>query len=114
MSMIDKQKAIDTIQDKYCAAYCGEESFYQHNQCNGCEIGHCIETLQEMQEVPVKNGRWLQYSRNTEETYIECSECCVASRPRQLQMVTRTGSGLPDYCPNCGAKMDGGADNDSE
>lgn len=56
---------------------------------------------------PVRHGRWIEYSRNADETYIECSNCCVASRPRHLQMVTRTGSGLPDYCPNCGADMRG-------
>lgn len=54
---------------------------------------------------PVKRGRWVQYNRNGEETYIECTNCCVPSRPRHLQMVTRTGEGLPDYCPNCGARM---------
>lgn len=54
---------------------------------------------------PVKHGRWVQYNRNGEETYIECTNCCVPSRPRHLQMVTRSGEGLPDYCPNCGADM---------
>lgn len=54
---------------------------------------------------PVKHGQWFQYNRNGEETYIECTNCCVSSRPRHLQMVTRTGEGLPDYCPNCGARM---------
>ena len=55
---------------------------------------------------PVKHGRWVQYNRNGEETYIECTNCCVPSRPRHLQMVTRSGEGLPDYCPNCGTRMD--------
>jgi hypothetical protein len=59
---------------------------------------------------PVKHGRWVQYNRNGEETYIECTNCCVPSRPRHLQMVTRSGEGLPDYCPNCGARMDGDAE----
>ena len=72
----------------------------------------CIYEAPTIDAEPVRHGRWLQYSRNTEETYIECSECCVSSRPRHLQMVTRTGSGLPDYCPNCGARMDGGVEND--
>ena len=66
-----------------------------------CEEIHKQPTI----EPEVRRGRWIQYSRNADETYIECSNCCVASRPRHLQMVTRTGSGLPDYCPNCGAKM---------
>lgn len=78
---------------------------------------NAVVTLQKIKDIPtieaepVRHGRWIQYSRNADEMYIECSNCCVASRPRHLQMVTRTGSGLPDYCPNCGAQMDGGADN---
>lgn len=55
---------------------------------------------------PVKRGKWVEYSRNALETYIECTNCCIASRPIHLQMVTKNGSGLPDYCPNCGARME--------
>lgn len=57
---------------------------------------------------PVKRGKWSEYSRNALETYIECTNCCIASRPIHLQMVTKDVSGLPDFCPNCGAEMDGG------
>lgn len=65
-----------------------------------------IKDLKAADVQPVKHGQWFQYNRNGEETYIECTNCCVPSRPRHLQMVTRTGEGLPDYCPNCGAMMD--------
>lgn len=68
-------------------------------------IGTVGDLIAKQPTIEPKRGEWVQYSRNADETYIECSNCCVASRPRHLQMVTRTGSGLPDYCPNCGAKM---------
>ena len=56
---------------------------------------------------PVRHGHWIRESvgsDNSSEGYFkismaECSECgtCVI--------------GKPNYCPNCGARMDGGGDN---
>lgn len=83
-----------------------------HNNVCGLE-GHldeamtfCIDKVSDAARQSVRRGRWVQYNRNGEETYIECTNCCVPSRPRHLQMVTRSGEGLPDYCPNCGARME--------
>ena len=64
-----------------------------------------INNAPTVEAVPVKRGKWTEYSRNALETYIECTNCCIASRPIHLQMVTKDGSGLPDFCPNCGADM---------
>lgn len=46
---------------------------------------------------PVKHGYWIEVAKNTSWKCSECGElsCCKA-----------------DYCPDCGAKMDGGADNE--
>ena len=44
---------------------------------------------------PVRNARWKRYGKNLG----ECSECGEIVSVRS------------NYCPNCGAKMDGGADN---
>ena len=77
------------------------------------EVSSCIAELINAPTIdaqPVKRGKWSEYSRNALETYIECTNCCVASRPIHLQMVTINGSGLPDYCPNCGADMRGDKD----
>ena len=46
---------------------------------------------------PVRHGRWKRYGRNLG----ECSNCGEIVNIRY------------NYCPNCGAKMDGGADDDS-
>ena len=43
---------------------------------------------------PVRHGRWKSYTKNLG----ECSNCGYVVSIRY------------DYCPNCGAKMDGGAD----
>ena len=52
---------------------------------------------------PVKHGRWIEHKHFNHDHYIdstyECSECKVE------EPLTS------DYCPNCGARMDGGKGN---
>lgn len=74
------------------------------------ELYSIVLNVNQIDAQPVKHGKWSEYSRNGLETYVECTNCCVASRPIHLQMVTGNGSGLPDYCPNCGADMRGDKD----
>ena len=55
---------------------------------------------------PVRHGRWVavpSFDVMTGKAY-KCSECNKM----------RYGSFMPNYCQNCGAKMDGGKDNDCE
>ena len=47
---------------------------------------------------PVRHGRWIMHDDEFGLT-CECSACHIETM----------GDG--NYCPNCGAKMDGGADN---
>lgn len=66
-----------------------------------CNLGACPdEDLEEY--APVRHGRWIEHKHFNHDHYIdstyECSECNVE------EPLTS------DYCPNCGAKMGGGAD----
>lgn len=49
---------------------------------------------------PVRHGRWLNRKRNGYAVLV-CSEC-----EREKEGYTRTA-----YCPHCGMKMNGGAEN---
>lgn len=52
---------------------------------------------------PVVHGRWVtHYRRGTPVAEGYVSTCCDMWNNRKS-----------DYCPNCGAKMDGGADHDA-
>ena len=53
-----------------------------------------ISNLPAADVAPVRHGRWKRYGKNLG----ECSECGEIVSVRS------------NYCPNCGAKMDGGAD----
>lgn len=51
--------------------------------------------------VPVRHGRW-----NTSLDGITpfCTACCMKHKMTNCMKI-------PNYCPNCGAKMDGGEEN---
>ena len=68
-----------------------------------------IEQLQTTNSAPVVHGYWFF----TEYEYFDCSECgfvyyngCECTR--EAREMLRNGDAYK-YCPNCGAKMDGGA-----
>lgn len=103
MRLIDADVLLEAICKK-CPEYdCKPDAT---DTVSGCLIYDVISSAPSINAQLVKRGKWSEYSRNALETYIECTNCCVASRPIHLQMVTKDGSGLPDFCPNCGARME--------
>ena len=72
-------------------------------QCVDCPIRdenaqpceHAIEVA------PVRNGRWIE-----DHDYLKCPECSVMVK----RDFTFFDIGDWNYCPNCGARMDGGVD----
>jgi hypothetical protein len=82
-----------------------------------CENHHCgsvpLEYIAQMRTVeaePVKNGRWIptEYDGYADGNPVydafECSECGHEHNGEE--------DTLTAFCPDCGAKMDGGAEND--
>ena len=58
---------------------------------------------------PVVHGRWIWHE---EEFEYECSVCHCRFDYNHTFEIFDHGFQYANYCPNCGAKMDGGADND--
>ena len=56
-----------------------------------------------IEAVPVKHGRWISKG-----IWIECSNCKKALIRDNIEGAAIYENGLPEYCPRCGAKMDGG------
>lgn len=55
---------------------------------------------------PVKHGRWIRWVQNKDEwPAAMCSEC-------QEKVDADNEGQYTNYCPNCGARMDGGAEDD--
>ena len=108
----------DALQRKICGAKCGCE----YEDCGNegdCAFDHFIFHAPTIEAEPVRHGRWIfgkelpcswgQIPKNKYHLY--CSECLE-------QAFNRSEDNDPDfdvdtsYCPNCGAKMDGGDGNE--
>lgn len=86
-----------------------------YNKCNGhcayCGIQipivkQAIEAVPAADVAPVVRGHWKK-DRDT----IKCTVCGFGMFPNRytfMNGVCVTDNKLPKYCPNCGAKMDGG------
>lgn len=61
-----------------------------------------IECIPAVDAVPVVHGRWI-YGITLNHEWRKCSEC----------LVSQDIFGCFTYCPNCGAKMDGGKDDEN-
>ena len=74
---------------------CGDYPLYR------LAINDCMNVLDEMPAAdvaPVRHGRWIN-----ENFYTHCSAC------GKMAIYDKYGQEVEsDYCPNCGAKMDGG------
>ena len=89
-----KQEAIATIE--HIAQYMDEDELLHHSR----PLALAYLALTEDASAPVVHGRWIDDGRGI----IICPEC---KRGYNLH------AKYTHYCPNCGAKMDGGADNDT-
>lgn len=58
---------------------------------------------------PVRHGRWDSSQRTIETGTVYCSNCAMEYYISDLQTVGDC-NGIVHYCPNCGARMDGGSD----
>nr|DAJ54723.1 MAG TPA: zinc-ribbon containing domain protein [Caudoviricetes sp.] len=69
-------------------------------------IQHDLWTMCAADVAPVVHGRWIHDGRRIERgiDWCHCSECGKSDN-----FCART-----NYCPNCGAKMDGGADHEAD
>ena len=65
-----------------------------------------IDAQPSVDAAPVRHGRWLR-AGEPPLYIIECSEC------RQL-FFHHAGQAMPKYCLECGARMDGGDENETD
>lgn len=82
--------------------HCDPMAIYEKCSYHGAAIQYCEDAIKALQE-PVRHGMWKQCFEDWRQQVAgdECSECGFR----------HYGCGISHYkyCPNCGAKMDGGA-----
>lgn len=69
---------------------------------SGIKVMGMIEDAPTIDAVPVVHGEWIH--THTQNSYwTECYKCSVCGEEDELMF----GNGAINYCPNCGARMDG-------
>jgi len=92
---IEREAFIKWVEETYCKPCEEAKRDYNHCRCGSCQYDDMMldaESFPTSDVAPVRHGRW----REGVYAGYKCSEC-------------RTTWDAPTkYCPNCGAKMDGG------
>ena len=96
LRLIDGEKLMRELYDDYER----NDMFYPEYHSEALRIvGNTVKSQPTVDAVPVKHGRW-KLVDEAEPLRYGCSECSCLS-----------WYGTYKYCPNCGAKMDGGVGN---
>lgn len=72
------------------------------------DIQDFLDNIPTVDVVPVRHGHWIWHE---EEFEYECSACHYRFDYNHTFEIFDHGFQYANYCPNCGAKMDGGEDN---
>ena len=98
---VEREKLLTDICDDMCGLkYTGV--------CENCRVVALIADAPAADVAPVVHARWIhsRYDDCSEQfELVKCSQC--NHEAYAMAFYVRGGN----YCPNCGAKMDGGADN---
>lgn len=99
MRTIDADKLVDMLYDNEFAVLCPLD-----------EVSGVVDACPTVDAVPVVHGQWDDSGRYTfpgGSTAVRCTNCGCALTESEYHLNNW------NYCPNCGAKMDEGADNDT-
>ena len=87
---------------------CGSQCGCRIDECGldePCEKARCIIRQPTIEAEPVKHGKWERHT-NFAGNYYTCTVCKNVAR----EMPECMGEPIYEFCPYCGARMDGGAD----
>ena len=96
---ISREETIKRIKECYCTG-CNS---YNGVRCRACGTGDAIDMIEDATAADVAtvvHGRWEIVVGSNGKEYMVCT-CCRVSQDL---------TGVFTYCPNCGCRMDGGAE----
>ena len=100
---IDREAFKKSIEERYCLPCKAEGKDYNGCRCRACWVDDMLDEVDCFQPAtdvaPVIHAHWEVVVGSNGKEYMVCTGC------RKQQDLT----GVFSYCPNCGAKMDGGA-----
>ena len=108
---IKREATIKAIVDSRNRYYNSASNQYLVGRCDGLDIAAGLLRVAPAADVaPVVHARWIhsRYEDCSEQfELVKCSQC--NHEAYAMAFYVRGGN----YCPSCGAKMDGGADNEA-
>ena len=108
--LIDRDKIYEAIYDLACKS-AGVIGGISEDYAYGLrEAAHMIEEAPAVDAVPVVHGEWIKRNKYDMEGRLYCSSCKQEYDYIDGIYYIVSGSELPFYCPNCGAKMNGEGD----
>ena len=96
---IEREALMRRIKEIHCA----ECDSYHGVRCRACWVDDTLDYIDSepaANVVPMRPGRWIKHGRKW-----QCTNCEVL-----MSIDGPPKENLQHYCPNCGAKMDGGAE----
>lgn len=99
---INREAFIGEMEKHYCAPCKGQDGDLGGDWCRSCVINSVLEKLREFPAAdvaPMVHGRWrwVAYDANLKIGNWHCTYCNRIPKSFQKE----------DFCPHCGAKMDG-------
>ena len=93
--LIDRKTALRDYQDICDGVACYDCPFCVEGEVSGCKLEAYIKGLPSAE----KTGRWETFSPFSRPRCSVCGELCIGTHAFDYT--------LTDYCPNCGARMEG-------
>lgn len=103
---IKLEDAIREIEQINPVDYGAMWDYEAHHWAGEClrDCKEAIDSIPAADVAPVVHGRWIPHDRVFGDDFLVCSKCQFVSEDRSTRRYYH-------YCPNCGAKMDGGNEN---
>ena len=106
---IDRETFLKDIEERYCLPCKEAGKDYNGCKCRACWVddmrGDVIDAPF-ADVAPVVHGRWVSVPHKLARV---CS-ACNRDEPYKFADIDAIDAYVYDYCPNCGARMDGGSD----
>lgn len=102
---IDCMKLIADMEKRYCEPCVANKKDYNGAGCRACWVNDAIGEVDDaptIDAVCVVHGKWVEYPRAH---YFKGSNCKYTVPHRKANLFN--GKREYNYCPHCGAKMDG-------
>ena len=100
----------DALMRRIKEIHCAECDSYHGVRCRACWVDDTLDYIDSetaADVAPVRHGRWVldEYAR-----YFRCSACGTQFDDETDTYCNIMNGFAPNYCEDCGAKMDGGAE----